>query len=128
MPTLPNWVVDGAAGFGDSMTLNGTSLTRDLIGANGSVNVCSRAYRNGEFADLAFETGSMGVSALLKHLAKNASRRAVYAESRSQGQRRVMSLAMEVSTITAILCSAIQMGQERSSPLGAYHPRFTARQ
>ena len=83
MPTVPNWVVDGAAGFGDSMTLNGTSLIRDLVGANGSVDVCSRAYRNGEFADLAFETGSMGVSALLKHLAKNASRRGVYAESRA---------------------------------------------
>jgi RHS repeat-associated protein len=83
LPTLPNWLVDGAAGFGDSLTLNGTSLLRDLLNANASVNRCSTAYRYGEYADLAFETSSMGLSALLKQLAKNASRSAVRAEFRA---------------------------------------------
>lgn len=82
MPALPDWLVDGAAGFGDSMTLNGTDLIRDLLNANGSVNRCSRAYRNGEYADIAFETGSMGLSAILKQLAKNASRAAAREEFR----------------------------------------------
>jgi len=70
MPTLPQGLVDFSAGFGDSMTMNGTSLIRDLLNANASVDRCGGAYLAGELADLAFETGSMGLSALLKQMAK----------------------------------------------------------
>jgi RHS repeat-associated protein len=82
-PSLPQPVVDAAAGFGDSMTLNGTRYMRDLVGGNGSVDFCSSAYRAGEYADIAFEVGAMGASALLKQLAKNASRSAVRADFRA---------------------------------------------
>jgi RHS repeat-associated protein len=73
MPSLPDWLVDGAAGFGDSMWFGLPGYIRTGLGING-VDKCSRAYRNGELADLAFEVGTMGVSAGLKALAARASR------------------------------------------------------
>jgi len=76
MPDVSDWLVDGAAGFGDSLSIGVTGYIRNGLGI-GSVNKCSRDYRNGELADLAFEVGTVGVSAGLKALAKNASREAV---------------------------------------------------
>lgn len=44
--------------------------------ASGGVNKCSSAYRKGEVADLAFEAGTMGLSAGLKYLAKGMTQQA----------------------------------------------------
>ena len=82
MPLFPNWAVDFSAGFGDSMTLNATSYLRELVGGGRSVRKCSAAYRAGEIADIAFEVGTMGLSALLKAAARGASREAARAEFR----------------------------------------------
>jgi RHS repeat-associated protein len=76
MPALPGWMVDGAAGFGDSLSFGLTGYVRSGLDI-GSVDRCSSSYRNGELADLAFEVGTMGVSAGLKALAAKASRDAV---------------------------------------------------
>ncbi len=75
MPTLPQGLVDFSAGFGDSMSFGITGYARAGL-AVGSVNNCSEHYRGGEFADLALETGTLGLSAGLKALAANASRAA----------------------------------------------------
>lgn len=93
MPDVPDWLVDGAAGFGDSLTFGVTGHIRNGLGI-GSVNKCSRAYRNGELADLAFEVGTMGVSAGLKALAKNASRGAV-----RRGTRPLMEAFREANNL-----------------------------
>ncbi|WP_377153098.1 hypothetical protein ACFJIX_17295 [Roseateles sp. UC29_93] len=68
-------LVDFSAGFGDSLSFGLTMSARNGLNI-GSVNKCSSAYRNGELADLVFEVGTMGVSAGLKAVAKNASREA----------------------------------------------------
>jgi hypothetical protein len=49
-PPLPQGVVDSVAGYGDSMSLNITSLIRDAMGTNNAVNKCSNAYRAGAVA------------------------------------------------------------------------------
>jgi hypothetical protein len=72
-PSPPGWLVDGVAGFGDSLSFGLTDLARRGLGIE-SVDKCSRAYRNGERTDLAFELGTMGLSAGLKRLAARASR------------------------------------------------------
>ena len=47
MPTAPDWLVDGAAGFGDTISMGATGLVRNLSGI-GSVHKCSSAYQVGE--------------------------------------------------------------------------------
>jgi hypothetical protein len=49
---LPQWLVDGAAGFGDTLSFGATNGIRNMAGI-GSVNKCSSAYSNGEWAAIA---------------------------------------------------------------------------
>ncbi|MEF2253432.1 RHS repeat-associated core domain-containing protein, partial [Ralstonia solanacearum] len=75
MPVLPQGMVDFSAGFGDSMSFGVTGYIRAGLNIN-SVDKCSNFYRGGEVADVAFELGTLGLSAGLKSLAANASRSA----------------------------------------------------
>lgn len=67
MPTAPDWLVNGAAGFGDTLSFGGTNVVRNWMDVNGSVNRCSSAYSNGEW-------GAVGVSLAFggAHLGRNA--------------------------------------------------------
>jgi RHS repeat-associated protein len=60
-------LVDGAAGFGDTLSFGGTNVLRNWMGVNGGVDRCSAAYRNGEL-------GAMGLSIAFggAHLGRNA--------------------------------------------------------
>ena len=68
-------VVNGEAGFGDSLSFGLTGYYREWRNI-GDVDKNSDAYNNGEKIELAFEVSTMGVSAGLKMLAKDASREA----------------------------------------------------
>lgn len=46
-------ISDGAAGFGDSVTMGGTNLIREAIGVNNVVSTCSTSYSVGEWAGTA---------------------------------------------------------------------------
>jgi RHS repeat-associated protein len=81
MPTFPQGLVDFSAGFGDSLSFGITGYVRNAWDIGG-VNKCSGFYRAGEAADIAFEVGSLGLSAGLKGLAARASRNAVRVETR----------------------------------------------
>ncbi len=70
------------AGFGDSLTLGGTSLVRDLIGGNELIDKCSFAYSSGEWFQTGAETTLSLGGAALRRLAANASRRLVRNASR----------------------------------------------
>ena len=48
--TVPQGVVDAAAGFGDALSFGLTDKIRDWNGTNGAVDKCSSAYSGGEFA------------------------------------------------------------------------------
>ncbi len=63
---LPQSWVDGAAGFGDTISFGATSGIRNMAGI-GSVNKCSSAYSNGEWAAIGLSVGFGGV-----HLGRNA--------------------------------------------------------
>lgn len=52
LPSLPDWLVDGAAGLGDGISGGLTSDFRDWAGI-GSVNKCSISYRGSEWAGIA---------------------------------------------------------------------------
>jgi RHS repeat-associated protein len=67
MPALPDWLVDGAAGFGDTLSFGATGVVRGWMGTDGVVNRCSSAYSNGEW-------GGLGVSLAFggAHLGRNA--------------------------------------------------------
>jgi RHS repeat-associated protein len=73
---LPQQSVDFAGGFGDSLSFGLTGYVRNSFDI-GSIDKCSAFYRAGEATDIAFEVGTMGLSAGLKALAANASRKAV---------------------------------------------------
>lgn len=51
-PSLPEWLVDGAAGFGDTLSFGTSEWIRERAGIDGGVNECSQAYSVGEFAGL----------------------------------------------------------------------------
>ncbi|XDT72074.1 RHS repeat-associated core domain-containing protein [Hahella sp. SMD15-11] len=65
---LPQWMVDGAAGFGDTLSFGVTDWIRSQLNINGVVNKCSGAYSAGEWAGigigLAFSGGTLGRHAL----------------------------------------------------------------
>ncbi|MEN6625344.1 MAG: RHS repeat-associated core domain-containing protein [Candidatus Sumerlaeia bacterium] len=65
------------AGFFDNMTFGLTALIREAIGINSAVDHNSSWYRGGEVAEIAVELAITGGSAVLKHLAAKASRKAV---------------------------------------------------
>ena len=47
---LPQWLVDGSAGFGDAISFGATDWVRERMGTNGVVDKCSGAYAVGEIA------------------------------------------------------------------------------
>jgi RHS repeat-associated protein len=65
---LPQWMVDGAAGYGDTLSFGGSRAIRWLFGWDGGVNTCSKAYGYGEWAgighSLAFGGAHLGRNAL----------------------------------------------------------------
>jgi RHS repeat-associated protein len=52
LPSVPQWLVDGAAGFGDTLSFGLTDWVRDQMGTNGVVDKCSGAYSAGEWAGI----------------------------------------------------------------------------
>ena len=44
LPSLPQWLVDGSAAVGDTITMGGTRALRDKLGIDGGVDYCSTAY------------------------------------------------------------------------------------
>ncbi|MCW8167113.1 RHS repeat-associated core domain-containing protein [Verminephrobacter aporrectodeae subsp. tuberculatae] len=67
MPTAPDWVVNGVAGFGDTLSFRITYYMRYVMDANGSVDRCSSAYKNGEWTAI-----GMSVAFGEAHLGRNA--------------------------------------------------------
>ena len=66
LPSLPQPVVDFAAGFGDTLSWGVTDKIRDLMDTNSAVDKCSMSYTAGEVAGVAASTvtgGAAGVRA-----------------------------------------------------------------
>ncbi|WP_344939292.1 RHS repeat-associated core domain-containing protein [Zhongshania borealis] len=62
LPLAPQWLVDSAAGFGDTLSFGGTAIAREIFGYNDVVNFGSGAYMSGVGAGTAvhmigFRTG-----------------------------------------------------------------------
>jgi len=53
LPSLPQWMVDASAGFGDTLSFGITNKIRDAMGTNGVVDKNSTAYGVGEAAGVA---------------------------------------------------------------------------
>ena len=72
LPQLPQWLVDGAAGFGDAITFGGTDWIRDQMGTNSVVDPCSAAYRGGRYTGYGAGalTGSMLAARGMAHLGR----------------------------------------------------------
>jgi len=54
LPTIPQPVVDAAAGFGDALSFGFTDWVRDQMGTNDAVDKCSGAYTGGKYAGYAW--------------------------------------------------------------------------
>lgn len=61
-PSVPDWLVDGAAGFGDTISFGITDKIRDWMGTNGAVNKCSGAYSAGEWAGIGYGFAAGGLA------------------------------------------------------------------
>jgi RHS repeat-associated protein len=66
-------VADAVVGFGDSASLNITSLIRDAAGIEGGVDKCSNAYKAGSWVAFAFGGGRLAYAGLAKGYSKIAS-------------------------------------------------------
>lgn len=53
MSSLPQWLVAGAAGFGDALSFGGADWIRDQLGTNNVVDKCSGFYGGGKYAGYA---------------------------------------------------------------------------
>nr|WP_028672452.1 RHS repeat-associated core domain-containing protein [Saccharospirillum impatiens] len=64
LPSFPQWAVDGAAAFGDTITFGMTDKVRDWMGTNSVVNKDSTAYNAGEVAGVVygFAAGGAGLA------------------------------------------------------------------
>jgi RHS repeat-associated protein len=63
IPDFPQWLVDGVAGFGDTVSFGATDWIRDQMGTNDVVNKCSDAYKNGGYAGTAAQVAVGGAGA-----------------------------------------------------------------
>ena len=66
LPTVPQWVVDIAAGAGDALSFRLTTKARERMGTNGEVNQCSGAYAAGALSPLIYGVGRLGYAAAAK--------------------------------------------------------------
>jgi RHS repeat-associated protein len=57
LPSLPQWVVDGSAGFGDALSFGATDWIRDEMGTNDAVDKCSSSYSGGKYAGYGLGAG-----------------------------------------------------------------------
>jgi len=64
-PSLPDWVVDGAAGWGDTVNFGATSKVRDWMGTNDVVDKESNAYSGGQIVGVA-NMGVLGRAAIFQ--------------------------------------------------------------
>jgi RHS repeat-associated protein len=62
-PSLPGWVVNYSAGFGDTLSFGVTDWARDQMGTNAVVDRCSTAYSSGKWsgAGLGLAMGGAGL-------------------------------------------------------------------
>lgn len=72
LPTVPQGVVDFAAGFGDTLSFGLTNMLRDAMGTNGNVNQCSASYTGGVVAGAALSVAIGGAAGLEAAGAKGA--------------------------------------------------------
>lgn len=63
---VPQPIVDYAAGFGDAASLGLTSLVRDAMGTNDSVDKCSTSYSAGSWTTAAFGAGRLAYAGLAR--------------------------------------------------------------
>jgi len=86
-PSLPQGLVDFAAGFGDSASLGLTSYIRSQSDI-GSVDICSGWYRGGQYAEVGLEIGLTGASLGLRAAAKGISQSAARRGQKIRGSRK----------------------------------------
>lgn len=76
LPQAPDWLVNMGAGFGDSVTLDGTKVLRDLLGIQGGIDggiqTCSPGYLGGDALGALAGGGRMGYATLAKRGAARA--------------------------------------------------------
>ncbi len=60
LPSIPQPVVDAAAGFGDALSFGFTDWVRDQMGTNDAVDKCSGAYTGGTYAGYGLGAGLGG--------------------------------------------------------------------
>lgn len=58
--SLPQWLVDASAGFGNGISLGVTGLINDLTGASSVINKCSSVYQGSEFVGLSLSAALAG--------------------------------------------------------------------
>ena len=63
---VPDWLVDATAGYGDAVSLGGTSLARALADIDGGVNKCSPAYRACGWVSFALGSGRLAYAGIAK--------------------------------------------------------------
>lgn len=78
---LPAGIVNGVAGFGDTLSFGLSGVARDLLGWGTSVDRCSRGYRGGQLAGVAYSLAFGG--AHLGRAALNQGIKRVFVDPRS---------------------------------------------
>jgi RHS repeat-associated protein len=80
----PQWLVNGAAGFGAGVSLGLTNVINNQLGYANQVNQCSTAYQVGSWASFALGGGRLAYAGLAKGISITASSGAAASAARAQ--------------------------------------------
>ena len=83
-PSIPQPILDGITGFGDSASFGATGLIRDAAGIDGGVDRCSTAYSLGGWATAALGGGRLAYAGLARGYSAVASSGAAASAFRSR--------------------------------------------
>ena len=64
LPSLPQGLVNFAAGFGDGVSLGATKYIREQLGINGPVNLCSDTYKFSQIGGMVYDSAVFGALSL----------------------------------------------------------------
>jgi uncharacterized protein RhaS with RHS repeats len=107
-PSLPQGVVNAAAGIGDALLLEQGARLRNLLNINGAVDTCSASYKGGQVAGIiaTFTTGE-GEATVLTNAAHYAERLVDAGVDVAEAQAAVIS---ELEAMQATLAEGETLG------------------
>jgi hypothetical protein len=114
-PSLPQGVVDAAAGIGDLLSLNLTSVIRQGMGTSDAVDKCSASYTGGRIAGAAV-AATLGYGLIAAGAAAGSTAETLYLTAKlALGAQTLEQLTVAEELLQAELETVIEMSADSSA-------------